>query len=632
MPYPAFVPSPVADRPPRSRQSRHAGPLLLLALGGTLGCAGFLPGETGKPLPRGPEGAAARRVRFLEIAVRQLRHPDPGYGPAASRYASGTLAAAALAKVGEPGAAANAANVADAARWTEATLEGCADRWEKVECEGALLCLQRVVLDFPGVLPEELLARVRAAASRSAAPPGDEAVLHPWDFKETENQRLSKMARSLTAEVVAGTPESPAAKAWGAYAEAFLAAHDRNGWYEQESPGYLAFSITALLQLADHAPQAAVREGATRQLNVLFGAWAQEQVGGFPAGAKSRTYVHWALGEKNTPWQAWAWLAGGRGREERIFFLDATMLAVSAYRIPLPVRRLLASRREEAPYEIRVRRSIELPARRDLDAARYSYATPDYILGAAQSLAGLRLAVSGGQEILATLYAEGPDFAPLYLWSRTRNPTSYRWRTWAGQDFALADRNVVLARLGANGEATGHAYLAPPWSKPVPVGRGDTLVARYGDTYVALVTAGGWDVGTAPQRFPAYYAGDPAFRYAWAAAPVRQPSDIALEVGRRADYGDFRSFLRHAASLRLTVAAAASGESGEGGEGGELRFTAGDGRQLAFVPGERATIDGVPVDAAHYPLLAGPYLASQGPGRWSFAFGGDRVELGKPPT
>src|SRR5262249_38904364 len=156
------------------------------------------------------------------------------------------------------------------------------------------------------------------------------------------------------------------------------AAHDRDGWYEQESPGYLAFSITSLLQLADYAPQAAVRDGATRQLNVLFAAWAQEQVGGFPAGAKSRTYVHWALGERNTPWQAWAWLLGGLGGlggRERISFLDPPELAVAAYRVPLPIRRLLAERRREPPYEIRARRSIDLPGRRDLDTARYSYAT-----------------------------------------------------------------------------------------------------------------------------------------------------------------------------------------------------------------------------------------------------------------
>ena len=50
-------------------------------------------------------------------------------------------------------------------------------------------------------------------------------------------------------------------------------------------------------------------------------------------------------------------------------------------------------------------------------------------------------------------------------------------------------------------------------------------------------------------------------------------------------------------------------------------------RCAGFIGGERAAVDGVPIDATHYPLLAGPYLASQGPGGWSFTFGGDRVQL-----
>src|SRR5882724_127542 len=357
------------NRDPRPSPPRLS-PLLLLPFAYILGCAGFHPGPVGEAgFAATVDGFAARRVRFLELAVRQLRHPAPGYGPSASRYAQGTLAAAALAVRGEPTAG-------EAAHWAEAALDGCAGRWEKVECEAVLLAFQRVVLDAPGAVPSPLLDRLREVASRSAPPPSSEAVLHPWSFKETENQRAVTLARSLVAQVVAGTPESSTAQAWGEYALAFLAAHDRDGWYEQESPGYLAFSIAALLQLADHAPQAAVRDGATRQLNVLFAAWAQEQVGGFPAGAKSRTYVHWALGERNTPWMAWAWLLGGLGRQERLFFLDAPELAVTAYRVPLPIRRLLAKRRREPPYEIRVRRSIDLSGRRDLDAARYSYATP----------------------------------------------------------------------------------------------------------------------------------------------------------------------------------------------------------------------------------------------------------------
>ena len=196
------------------------------------------------------------------------------------------------------------------------------------------------------------------------------------------------MSRSLVGQVVAGTPDSPAARAWGDFAEAFLKAHDRDGWYEAESPGYLALSVTGLLQLADHAPRARVRELARRQLDVLFAAWAQEQVGGYPAGPKSRTSAVWALSRRSSPWQAWAWLAAGMGDPEEINFMDRPELPVSRYQLPEGVVRLLTGRRKQPPYEIRERRKIEPAKRRDVDAAMYGYATPDYILGASQSVGG----------------------------------------------------------------------------------------------------------------------------------------------------------------------------------------------------------------------------------------------------
>jgi hypothetical protein len=134
------------------------------------------------------------------------------------------------------------------------------------------------------------------------------------------------------------------------------------------------------------------------------------------------------------------------------------------------------------------------------------------------------------------------------------------------------------------------------------------VVTRCGDTYAALVTAGGWDVGPAPERFPDYYAGDKNFRGSWVAAPKRQPAVVALEVGRRAEHGSFESWKKRIAGTRLTL------------NEGELRFTSSDGTRLAFVPGEKATVAGKPL-VVDSPLLAGPFLTNEGPGRWTFSFG-----------
>lgn len=584
---------------------------------------------------------AGRALEYLELGHAQLSRLERRIKRLGEdRDGLGALAAAALAAAGRPTAA-------DAARWTASVLDACRGRWGKLQCQHAQLSLQRIALQYPQALPPPLLVRVRAEGAVAPPPPGPEACRDPWRFKETENQRVLLIARSLVAEVLAGRPDSPAARGWAEYAAAFLAAHGRDGWYEAESPGYIASSMTALLHLADHAPRPAVREAAARQLSILFAQWAQAQVGGFPAGPKSRTYVHWALGARNTAWQAWAWLAGGLAAAEGISFMDWPELPASGYRIPQPVAELVAERRRQPPYEIKGRRRIDLGERQDLDAAFYSYATPDYVLGAAQAVDGLRFTVSGGQEILATLFPEpsppaappptaptpgGPSsaiaaaepaparcaaFAPLYLWSRTANPRRDRWRSWADQDFAVAHRNVVLARLGA-ADSAGHAYLAPSWSPPEVV-RGEVLFTRCGDTYAALVTEGGWEAAPAPQRFPGYYGGDRAFRDAWVAVPRVQPARIALEVGRREEDGSFERFRARLAAARL--------EDVEG----ELRYRASDGQPLAFRPGTSASAGGRPIAAAAYPPLEAPFLSRPAGGAWRFAWRETRLQLAAAP-
>jgi len=582
--------------------------LLLLAFGGLLTTGSAAGGPVAASSPSVPDAYSQRRLQALELTLAQLHRREGRGGELGMvNWSGGVLVAGALAVAGRP-------TLEDVSRWAGAALGACAGRWQKLECQRLQLSLERLVLQFPAVLPADLLPRLRAAAAVSSPPPGAAAVAHPWDFAETENQRILSVARNLGAQVVAGTPDSAAARGWGAYADAFLAAHDRDGWYEEESSGYLAASIASVLHLADFAPQPPVKELARRQLSLLFAAWAQRQVAGFPAGVASRTYAQWALGASNTPWQAWAWLAAGMGRADRFSFMEWPELAVSPYRIPAPICRLLAERRSQPAYEIEVRRRIAAARRRPLDAALYSYATPDYILSAAQAVGGLRFVVSGGQEVLATLFPEGEAFAPLYLWSRTRNQPSERWKSWGEQDLTAGHRNVVLAHLG-QGEEAGHAYLAAGWAPPEP--SGDAVVSRRGGTYVSLSTVGGWEIAPAGRKFPDYYGGA-AFAGSWVAVPRRQPADVALEVGRQAEQGDFAAWKAHAAKSRLAVAA------------GELHFTAGDGRRISFLPGRWAAAGGVRLQPEAYPRLQGPFLASREPGRWSFSFAGDRFQLEKP--
>lgn len=604
---------PTISTPPTGRSGTIRALLTLLLLA-TLPAAGHA-GTPAKPWKKLSE----REAKYLEMELAQIRRMKGNFEWIGRQpLASGALAAAALAAEGRPGTPEVAALKAETAKWVEGVLGSCA-RWHTNECARSQLPLQRLVLQYPEALPLPLLDRLRKTlGSTGAPPPGDGLIQDPWGFGDTENQRMITMARSLVAQAVAGTPDSPAAKGWGAFAEAFLQAHDRDGWYEAESPGYLALSVTGLLQLADHAPQASVRELAGRQLDVLFASWAQEQVGGYPAGPKSRTSAVWALSRQSSPWEAWAWLAAGLGKPEEINFMDRPELPVSRYQIPDGVVRLLTDRRKQKPYEILERRKIDPAKRRDVNAALYGYATPDYILGVSQSVGDMALRVSGGQEIVATLYAEHPEFAPLYLWSRTKTPKSDDADELNTLDQAVASRNLVVARLDTPGAGIGHAFLSPPWSGPEVVG--DVLFSRCGDTYVALVTEGGWEVAPAVEKFPAYYgAGKKRQRDlagSWVAVPRRQPASVGLQAGRQAEDGDFAAWKKKVAgAARLQVVE------------GEIRFTAGDGTRLTFQPGRSATVAGKALEAAGYPRLASPFLSSPTPGRWSFSFEKSSWEL-----
>jgi hypothetical protein len=594
--------STILDLEAQRRSGRRRAALAVLSLAGLL-----LACWTAAPAAQPWKTLSAREARYLEMELAQIRKMKGNFDWIGRQpLAAGALAAAALAADGRPDAAALRE---DAARWVDGVLNACA-QWHTNECARSQLPLQRLALQYPEALPPELLARLREAAANGAPPPGEGQIGDPWSFGDTENQRMITMSRSLVAQAVAGTPHSPAAKAWGELAAAFLEAHDRDGWYEAESPGYLALSVTGLLHLADLAPQPAVRELARRQLDVLFASWAQAQVGGYPAGPKSRTSAVWALSRRSSPWQAWAWLAAGIGDPKGINFMDRPELPVSRYRIPDGVVSLLAERRKQPPYEIRERRRIEPAKRRSVDAALYSYATPDYILGVSQSVGGLALRVSGGQEIAATLYCESPEFAPLYLWSRTKTPRGNKAEELNTLDQAVASRNLALARLDTPGAGLGHAFLAPPWSRPEVIG--NVAVSRCGDAYVALVTEGGWDVAPAVERFPAYYgAGKRRQRDlagSWVVVPWRQPASIALQAGRRAEDGDFAVWKAKVAKARLQVV------------DGEIRFTAGNGTRFDFRPGRVAALAGKAIAAAEYPRHASPFLNSPMPGRWSFGY------------
>src|SRR5436305_7321740 len=162
-----------------------------------------------------------RETRYLEMELAQIRKLQSHFKWIGRQpLAAGALAAAALADRSEHQGRPDAPQLREeAARWVAGVLDSCT-KWYNNECGRSQLPLERLALQYPQALPPELLARLRQAVSDAAPPPGAGQVQNPWSFADTENQRMVTLARSLVAQVVAGTPDSPAAKGWGAFAEA----------------------------------------------------------------------------------------------------------------------------------------------------------------------------------------------------------------------------------------------------------------------------------------------------------------------------------------------------------------------------------------------------------------------------
>ena len=303
-------------------------------------------------------------------------------------------------------------------------LDACA-KWHTNECARSQLPLQRLALQYPEALPPDLLARLRAAVSNSAPPPGEGQIRDPWSFGDTENQRMIAMARSLVGQVVAGTPDSPTARGLGRFRRGVPAGPRPRRLVRGGEPG--------VYRALDHRPAATrgsraagrgarSRAPAARRAVGRLGAAAG---GGLSGGAEEPHVGRLGAQPPEQP-VAGVGLAGRRASAipGRSTSWTGRSCRSAATRSPRGWSACSPTAAGSAPYEIRARRKIAPAKRRDYDAALYGYATPDYILGVSQSVDGLALRVSGGQEIVATLYAESPAFAPLYLWSRTRTPKS----------------------------------------------------------------------------------------------------------------------------------------------------------------------------------------------------------------
>lgn len=165
------------------------------------------------------------------------------------------------------------------------------------------------------------------------------------------------------------------------------------GQGEFDSPTYITTFITPMMVLHEFAADPAMKKKAQMMLDLLFADFAAEHLEGNYGGGHSRDYPEDIINPLGAPSTMWAWLYFGkpefaqweeaRYRPRNRGGWETAFGALGSYRLPEIIRLIATDRRD--PYvhteTKRVRNIIRMGTEKNPPVYKYSYVTPDYILG-----------------------------------------------------------------------------------------------------------------------------------------------------------------------------------------------------------------------------------------------------------
>jgi PelA/Pel-15E family pectate lyase len=187
--------------------------------------------------------------------------------------------------------------------------------------------------------------------------------------------------------------------AWRSFLKRYFRERVKRGMLVEISPsGYGSRTLQGWHNIFDFTDDAELKRLAKAALDLWWAEWAQEQLGGMRGGGKTRLYPGaWALSKSDRN-RAMSWFYLGRGKPAHQHE-TLPIIATTTYRMPLVVMDIALDAAARGTYECRSRRlgrqsSHELPESlaqspdpiyevdpNDGGLIRYSYCTPDFIIG-----------------------------------------------------------------------------------------------------------------------------------------------------------------------------------------------------------------------------------------------------------
>lgn len=385
--------------------------------------------------------------------------------------------------------------------------------------------------------------------------------------------------------------------AWTAWVGEYLRQRGRKGMtVEIDSPSYSAATLGAITFIYDLAEEPELRRFASHYLTLAWALWAEQQINGVNGGAKTRCYSDRAKGAAN-PLSAAAWYVLGSDDHPKPKRPPAAAFLTSTWKMPAIVMNIAFDVSGRGSYEVIQRRPGLRPAEAEpkfkihiaSDApalVRYTYATPDFMMG---SLFCAPLPYQAWNAISSQNRWHGVIFsgdlhARIYPYCET-NHSSYN------AHWAIQKRGTLIAqKLKTSRHAKQHRVWFSREGLSEPIKEGSWYFAEANSAYAAVRVVSGeaaFEEASIDKRARILTCAD-------------DMSPVILEVARKADFPDFKTFRDTVQGLPFQF------------DGTILAYTGLSKDRFKFFAdqSERPQINGSPIDLGPDKVYDSPFVQS----------------------
>ena len=386
-------------------------------------------------------------------------------------------------------------------------------------------------------------------------------------------------------------------EAWTAWVMEYLRQRGRKGMtVEIDSSSYSQATLAAIYLIQDLAEKPELRQLASHYMTLAWALWAEQQIQGVNGGAKTRHYPVSAKGGAN-PLSAAAWYVLGSDDLLKPNRPPSSAFLTSTWKIPDVVLDIAFDVSGRGTYEAIQRKPGLRPKGKETkykihiapDApalVRYTYATPDFIMGSLFSDALPSTAwnnISSQNRWHGAIFA-GDRNARIYPYDETKK--SHYNAHWAVQK----QGTLIAQKLKTSKNVTQHRVWFSREGLSKPIQEGLWYFTEADSAYAAVRVVSG----------KATFEEESTDKRAHILTCTDDMSPVILEVARKADFPNFKAFRNAVQALPFQF------------DGKVLIYTGLGKDRFKFFANQskRPQINGTPIDLGPEKVYDSPFVQS----------------------